>query len=223
MNCIAQMLRRTLGAPALALCLAVAPMPALSATVFFGADGPLQTANSEAAFADWSAAVGSFTLDNLDTLFGSPLTSGEGNVFTGGTSLFSGFQNPAPGVLETTHLTAFLTSGRSFTWTLAEAVTAFGFFGFDPDGEDVRFSFDDGSAKSFTRGTVAGSQGSIFFGVTDLATPVSSVDIFAASTVTDWDRFVYVTAPPQVIPLPPTAFLLLGGLGALGLVKWRRA
>jgi hypothetical protein len=198
-------------------------MPALSATVFFGADGPLQTANSEAAFADWSAAVGSFTLDNLDTLSGSPLTSGEGNVFTGGTSLFSGFQNPAPGVLETTHLTVFLTGGRFFTWTLAEAVTAFGFFGFDPDGAAVRFSFDDGLAKSFTKATAAGSQGSIFFGVTDLANPVSSVHIFAASTVTDWDRFVYVTAPPQVIPLPPTAFLLLGGLGALGLVKWRRA
>ena len=208
----------SLAARALGACLALAPMPALSATVFYGADGPLETANAEAAFADWSAAVGAFTLDNLDVLAGSPLTSGEGAVFTGGTSLFSGFQNPAPGVLETTHLTAFLTSGRSFTWTPALPVTAFGFFGFDPDGADVRFSFDDGSAKSFTRGTVAGSQGSIFFGVAGLANPVSSVDIFAESTVTDWDRFVY--AP---IPLPPAAFLLLGGIGALGLVKRRRA
>ena len=208
----------SLAACALGVSLTLAPIPALSLSVLYGADGPSQTAKSEAAFADWSAAVGTFAVDNLDVLAGSQLTSGEGAVFTGGTSLFSGFRNPAPGVPATTHLTAFLTGGRSVTRTPALPVTALGLFGFDPDGADVRFSFDDGSVKSFTRAAVAGSQGSLFLGVAGLATPVSSVDVFAASTVTDWDRFAYAPAP-----LPAAAVLPLGGPGALGLVKPRRA
>lgn len=208
---------------ALALCMTAAPLPALSLTVDFGADGALQTANSEAAFADWSARVGTFTLDNLDVLFGSPLTSGEGNVFTGGTSLFSGFQNPAPGVLETTHLTAFLSGGRSFTWTPAQPVTAFGFFGFDLDGGDVTISFDDGSTQIITRGTPGPSQDSIFFGVSDLSAPVAGISITAGSSVTDWDRFVYVPADLAAIPLPCGLLLLFSGTAFLACLRRKTA
>ncbi len=56
--------------------------------LFTGTDaGTSNTTNSDAAFASWSSAVGSFTLDNLNGLtgtggIGGSLTSALGNTFT---------------------------------------------------------------------------------------------------------------------------------------------
>ena len=208
---------RCLPAAILASALA-APLPAAALTVFFGADGELETLNSESAFADWSAQVGTFTLDTLDGLSGFPPTSTAGNSFSRN---FAGFQNPAPGVLDRVFLSVFGTS--PFTWTPPAPVIAFGFFGLDLEGGDLVVSFDDGTPRTETRTTVGPNRDSFFFGVSDLSGPVSSVTITPGDNTSEWDRFVYVTAPPEVIPVPPAAALLLGGLGALGFFRRRTA
>ena len=166
-------------ARALACCLALAPAPALSLTVDFGTDRQSEpTVNAEAAFAAWSARVGAFTLDNLDGLSGSPLTSTGGNSFSRG---FSNFINPSPGVLDGAHLNVFVNSSNpTFTWTPPEPVIAFGFFGYDIEGGDVTVAFDDGAARSETRTAAGPNQDSIFFGVSGLSGPVSTITIIDA-------------------------------------------
>lgn len=209
---------------ALAVPAAAAPMQ------FFGFDAANGTANSEAAFADWSAFVGAFDLDNLDVLtgtagLGGSLTSDLGNTFTVDGDDFISINTFGFPVMDGDNLR--LTGNGSelgFTWDLATPSTAFGFFSRDNDGGIITVTYLDGTIQSVEFQGAPNGNDNLFWGIAGLGSPVASVsitstDMDAGANNSFWDRFVY--APASAAPEPGTVALLAIGLAA-GLGAKRR-
>lgn len=199
--------------------------------VFSGKDVGAATTNSNQAFANWSASVGSFTLDNLDGLsgtfgFGGSVTSSLGNRYSTPDDLL-GTLNLTFGVLDGVSLR--LTRVGSLTqlsWQPLVPVDAFGFFSRNHFGGTVTIAFDDGAVRSFalTAAGPAGPGDNLFWGVDALDNAIASVTITSTDPQTPsansfYDRFVYVSAAD--IPEPATLALVLAGLA--GLRRSRRA
>ena len=227
---------------ALALTLAVAAGPALSATVFSGTDPAGETAQTYAAFDAWVASVGSFQKDTMDgpdstqvitdsvvTAAGSTFNAPNGNIY--GATWFVDFDTSigtAPDFimdglsLGSTALwqvgNTVLSADILFTWELPEPSTAFGFFSTDHDGFELGVSFDIGDGlQAYTFQTADSNWDVNFWGISGLSAPVSVVTLSSTDTgFVFWDNFVYASPSAQVIPLPGALPLLITGLLALG-------
>lgn len=215
----------------IAACLFTALPATAVPIVFSGTDVGAATTNANQAFANWSASVGAFTLDNLDGLtgtlgFGGSVTSALGNVYSTPDDLL-GTLNLTFGVLDGTSLR--LTRVGTLTqlnWQPLVPVDAFGFFSRNHFGGTVTIAFNDGAVRSFalTAAGPAGPGDNLFWGVDALDNPITNVMITSTDPLTlsansFFDRFVYVSAAD--IPEPATLGLVLAGLA--GLYRSRRA
>lgn len=193
--------------------------------VFSATDSGTASAASEAAFVDWSNAVGSFTLDNLDGLGGNPgfggdLTSALGNHFSSSDDLvrvstfsFAVLQGVSLGLTQIGGIT-------DFVWDVAAPIDAFGFFARNNDGGTVTINYMNG--QSHTQTLTAASSNStgdnLFWGISDLAGAVSRVTITSSDPGNGnsfWDRFVY-----RSVQVPEPATALLAGMGLLFLRRF---
>ncbi len=206
-------------------CLCTALPASAVPIVFSGTDVGVATTNSDQAFANWSASVGSFTTDNLDGLAG---TFGGGGSVT--SSLGNSYSTPDD-LLGTLNLTFGVLDGVSLRLTRIGALTelnwqplvpvdAFGFFSRNHFGGTVTIAFNDGAVRSYqlTAAGPAGPGDNLFWGVDGLDNAIASVTITSTDPQTPsansfYDRFVYVGAAD--IPEPATLGLVLAGLAAL--------
>ena len=191
---------------------ALLPAPGPGA-IYCGTDAGNTDTNSNAAFAAWSAAVGTFDLENLDdaSAAANVVTTGSGNTFSAVDTEFLSVFNFSFQVLQGNHLRLNGPAGvpNSFTWTLPSPVASFGFFGRSNAGSVISVAF--GSSESpvdFLAGP--GGNDNLFIGIHNAAAPISSVTVTTTDSDSRWDRFAYAEA--SSVPVPASLALLGVGL-----------
>lgn len=225
---------KNIGKCAVAIALGVAAHSASAAPVtFFGADAGAATTNSDSAFANWEAAVGSYTLDNLDGISGGgfgggTVTTTAGNSFTSSDDAIFG-RNFSFAVLQGDSMRLNQQGGlTNFVWNMVDASDSFGFFSRGNEGGLVNVSFNDGTEQmfEFTAESTLSNGDNFFWGIVGLDNAITSVSITstdpgtqAQSPNSDWDRFVYRPSAITNVNAPTGAVFTLLGLALITLRK----
>ena len=109
------------------------------------------------------------------------------------------------------------------TFTFAAPISSFGFYMTGVQNSALTFDFFDGSAQSVSVNSYgAGAQ---FFGVTDLANPITSFTFNNTNDIVGFDDIRFTTAAVQSgVPEPSTwVMLILGLLGVGGAMRKARS
>ena len=104
--------------------------------------------------------------------------------------------------------------GSPTTLTFASPISSFGVFLTGVQLNTLSFSFDDGTAQNVAV-TNYGS-GTQFFGLSNLANPISSITLLNPNDVIGLDDIRFTTATTGAVPEPSTWALMLLGFGAVG-------
>ena len=224
---------------AASLSLGLAASADASVVTFYGADNGIGPAgpftNSAAAAANFDAA----TTNSVITFEGATLpnvASGVSLTSTGdvGTGIQSTNQTPLG--FNTTPLGSnwlqvipdFNSAGASWTFTFTTPISAFGAYFTDTETGfpgPLSINFNDGVLQSLPVTKTATGGGILFFGFTDIGALITAVTISTGAT--DGSRDVFGIddvrfGASNAVPLPATLPLFATGLGALGLLGWRR-
>ncbi len=233
---------RTTLALAASLSLGFAASAHASVVTFYGADngigpgGPFT--NSAAAAASFDAAA---STNNIITFEGATLPNvAPGVSLTNAGDVGTGIQstNQTPLGFNTTTSGSnwlkvspdFNSAGASWTFTFTTPISAFGAYFTDTETDfpgPLSISFNDGVLQSLPVTKTADGGGILFFGFTDLGASIALVTISTGATnlfadVFGIDDVRFTATTPTPTPIPATLPLFATGLGALGLLGWRR-
>ena len=190
---------------------------------FLGADNSVsslaQMTNSTAAETAFSAAVpGASTITFETSLPSGVSVSGGSTTNNSGCGALCGFNTTPGGQF------FYLLEAGSATFTFSTPINAFGMYitGLQTDlVPQETLTFFDGSQQTINTPTSTGGGGA-FVGFTDFGQSIVSVTYNATNDIVSLDDVLYSGASVSSVPLPGALPLFATGLGALGLLGWRR-
>jgi hypothetical protein len=220
-----------------------------SPIVFYGADSGVapggSSPNAAAAAAAFHAAAGTTSLIDFEnapigTFATLPLAPGVTVSLTGdvdgGVTFGAGITNAdrasnealgyntTPGGSQ--HLRATATfdsqSGLMLTFSFAQPIQSFGAFFSDTEigyPGPLHVSFFDGTSQFFEIGKTDTGGGTLFWGVTNLGAPISSISFSTGATGFTRDIWGIDDVSYEVATVPEPASLLLVGAGLFGLAR----
>lgn len=208
---------------AIAVATALLAVPAHALTTFSAYDpgaGTLASApNSTAAAAAFDAAVTGATIVDFEGSLGALSITGDGyvtNTLLGPAALY-GYNTTSGGA-------NFLQVAYNTVFNFSTPIESFGAYFTGVQRADATLTYSDGSTVELAMpAAVLSSAGTSFFGFQDIGASITSIDYFTGvgGDYVGVDDIRYATTS-SVVPLPAALPLFAGGLGALGLLGWRR-
>lgn len=204
-------------------------------TVFFARDNSTSSMpNSQAKFAQFTAGLNSFGVDNIETVAGvePTLTFGATGITAQTQGVFAQL-DPGFGIaLDTQALLELDAAGAgqvNTVFTFSQYISAFGLFAIQAgdglDSNTITFRLKDTANSSFVDVPVEvgpgwGFNNVLFFGVTDVA-PFNAVELIESDDMTD--GMLYDNVVAGIVPEPSSiALVTLAGACVLGQARRRR-